>query len=186
MTRPLTPAEMAHYSQMLVGLSQDPNYRASIAPMIARKYPEHAGSFSDVAINNKMAQFERRMAQKEAEAEMRRYQQALEYQRRQLVASGKYTDEQTKEIKAVMDRYGMHDYNAGAVLYSHERAPEVPDMPLPGERPGATWEFPTVEGKDGKLVPFADFVKDPTGAALNAAYRVIGDFRQKRLPVAMR
>jgi hypothetical protein len=175
---------MAKYSAMLVGLSQDPAYRGAIAPMIARKYPEHAGSFADVALNNRMAQFEQRQAKREADAAIAQHGRAMEAQRKELVSSGRYNDDQTKEIKAVMDRYGLYDYNAGAVLYAHERAPEVPEVPLPSERPGATWEFPTVEGKDGKALTFADFVKDPNSATLNAAYRVIGDFRNKRLPVA--
>jgi hypothetical protein len=176
---------MAKYSQMLVGLSQDPQYRNFIAPMIARKYPEHAGSFSDVAMNNRMNDFERRMAKKEADQALAAHARAMEQQRRALVNSGRYTEDQTKEIKAVMDRYNMFDYNAGAVLYSHEKAPEIPDMPPPSERPGATWEFPTVEGRDGKAIPFADFVKDPNGASLNAAYKVIGDFRKTRLPATL-
>jgi hypothetical protein len=85
-----------------------------------------------------------------------------------------------------MDRYGLYDYNAGAVLYAHEKLPEVPEIPLPSDRPGATWEFPSVEGRDGKPIPFAEFVKDPVRASQNAAYRVIGDFRQQRLPIAAR
>jgi hypothetical protein len=183
--RQLTPDEQARYSQMLVGLSQDPAYRGIIAPLIAKKYPEHAGSFSDVALTNRMVDFEKRMARKETEAELKKFNERAESQRRDLVKSGRYTDDQTKEIRAVMDRYGLYDYNAGAVLYSHEREPETPHIPLPHEAPTATWEFPSVEGRDGKTIPFADFVKDPNGASLNAAYRVIGDFRQKRLPIAL-
>jgi hypothetical protein len=181
--RQLTPTEMAKYSAMLVGLSQDPTYRAVIAPMIAKKYPEHAGSFSDVALNNRMAQFEQRQVKREADAAIAQHSRAMEAQRKQLVSSGRYNDDQTKEIKQVMDRYGLYDYNAGAVLYAHEKTPEVPEIPLPSERPGATWEFPTVEGRDGKPIPFADFVKDPNTASMNAAYRVISEFRNKRLPV---
>jgi hypothetical protein len=177
---------MAKYSQMLVGLSQDPQFRGAMAPMIAKKYPEHAGSFTDVALNNRMAAFEKRQAQRESEFQLRRYNAGIEQQRKDLIASGKYNEDQVKEIKAVMDRYHLDDYNAGAVLYSHEKAPEIPDIPLPSERPGATWEFPSVEGRDGKVIPFADFVKDPNGASANAAYRVINEFRNKRLPVAVR
>jgi len=183
--RQLTPDEQAKYSQMLVGLSQDPQYRNFIAPMIAKKYPEHAGSFSDVALTNRMTEFEKKMARKETEAELAKFNARAEAQRRELVRSGRYTDDQTKEIRAVMDRYGLYDYNAGAVLYSHEREPATPDIPMPTDGPTATWEFPSVVGRDGQAIPFADFVKDPNGASLNAAYRVISEFRQKRLPIAL-
>jgi len=183
--RQLSPQEMVKYSNVLVELANDPAYRPYIAPLIAKKFPEHATAFSDVAVANRFAQFEQRQAKKEMEREAKEFAKAMEDQRKDLVKSGRYTEDQTKDIKTVMDRYGITDYAAGAVLYSHEHQPVVPDVPEPKVAPSATWEFPSPEGRDGKPIPFGDFVKNPTAAAMNAAYRVISEFKTSRLPAGL-
>jgi len=87
-----------------------------------------------------------------------------------------------------MSRYGISDYDAGAVLYSHEHPESDPTMKPPRgrERPDATWSFPTVPGKDGKPMDFKSFASDAKTHSLETAYRMIDEFTNKNLSPAFR
>jgi hypothetical protein len=80
-----------------------------------------------------------------------------------------------------MTKFGILDYDAGAALYAHEHPPENPSLiPPEVEDTSKTWEFPTVEGKDGKMISFQDFARDPVKSSLNAAYRQVAGFMKQR------
>lgn len=177
--RPLTPQEMADLSTLTQKMAHDPRTREAFAQLAVTVDPNRISSFSDVALKHRLDNFERKQEEKRLRDEAKEWQKEQERQRNDLISSGKYTKEQTEEIKGVMDKHGLHDWNAGAVLYSHEHKPsETFDGPPMDQRPGAIWEFPTLPGKDGKPMSFKDFARDPTAAALNAAYTTISEFRR--------
>lgn len=179
--RQLSPQEMADLSNMFMELSHDPKTRPYVAKLIEHKFPDRAASFTDVKQEDRVRQLEAKLEQKEQLARANEMQRALDRQREKLIEDGRYTSEQTQEIKQIIDRHGgTLDYNQAAVLYAHEKPPvNHMDGPPEDQRMGSTWEFPTVNGRDGKPIPFADFAKNPNTAAQNAAYQVITEFKRR-------
>lgn len=179
--RQLTPAETIDLSNLAYTLAHDPQTRAQFAHLVTTKFPDRAGSFSDVALRKEIAQLRQEREQDKMLAESKEFERAQKRQRDDLVKSGRYSPTQVDEIKATMDRNGIVDYNIGAVLYAHETRPAPGNGGPPRDkRPGATWEFGTVPGRDGKMMNFADFVKSPDTAARDAAYQVIDSFARLR------
>lgn len=180
--RQLSPAQMADLAGMMDILVRDERTRPYMAHLTSAMFPDRAAAFKDVQADAKIAALEKRINDREYQRQVRAQDNFSERERRKLVEGG-YTDEQTKDIKAVMDRYGMSDWKAGSVLYQHETKP----VDVPASRPTrrtSTWEFPTVEGPDGKQMAFKDFLADPVTAAQNAAYQVIEEFkRAKGIPL---
>jgi hypothetical protein len=176
----LTPQQMADLSGMFYALSHDPQWRPHVAQMVAHKFPQRAASFTDVAQRNEIQKLRNEWQQEKQLAKSQEIERALDRQRDELISSGRYTREQTDEIKGIITRHGgTLDFNQAAVLYAHEK-PQVNPMDQPPEYPASrTWEFPTVNGRDGKPIPFGEFIKNPNAAAQNAAYQVITDFRKR-------
>ena len=168
---------------MFFELSHDPKTRKHVAKLVREKFPDRAGSFSDVVLQEQVQALRDEQEQREQVTEGRRIQAELDRQRGDLITSGRYNEDQVKDIEKIIARHGSTlDYDTAAVLYAHENPPNVGnDGPPPDERTGATLEFPTVSVKDGKPVPFADFAKNPTAAAQNAAYQVITEFKRRNV-----
>lgn len=177
----LDPVTMEKLSSMFYEMAHDPTMRPYVAKLVKHKFPDEAKHFGDVDTNDKIRALENKIEQDKQLGAAREMQRALDSQRKELVASGRYTEDQANEIKAIIDRHGSTlDYNQAAVLYAHEKPPTNPmDGPPDEQRMGATWEFPTVSGRDGKPIPFADFAKNPNAAAQNAAYQVITEFKKR-------
>lgn len=186
--RQLTPIEMAELSRMFFELSHDPKTRKQVAKLVKEKFPDRASSFSDVDLQEQVEAVRQEAEQREQIAQARQFQSELDKQRGDLITSGRYNEDQVKDIEKIIARHGSTlDYNTAAVLYAHENPPAGGnDGPPPDERTGATWEFPTVTGKDGKPIPFADFAKNPTAAAQNAAYQVITEYKRRNVSNARR
>ena len=174
----LDPATMADLSGLFYELAHDPKTRKGIAKLVKEKYPDRAQAFADVDTQEQIEALRAEQAEKEQLQEGRRLQSERQKQRDTLITSGRYGEDQVKEIEQIMERFGSTiDYEAAAVLYAHEKPPANPqEGPPDDQRMGATWEFPTVNGKDGKPIPFAEFAKNPNSAAQNAAYQVITEF----------
>ena len=186
--RQLTPIEMADLSRMFFELSHDPKTRKQVAKLVKEKFPDRASSFSDVDMQEQIEALRNEQEQKEQLAQARQFQFELDKQRGELITTGRYNEDQVKDIEKIIARHGSTlDYNTAAVLYAHENPPNGgSEGPPPDERPGATWEFPTVSGKDGKPLAFADFAANPTAAAQNAAYQVITEFKRRNVGTARR
>jgi Skp family chaperone for outer membrane proteins len=185
-TRQLTPAEQAELSQMFFDLTHDKETRRDIARLVKKKFPDRAAAFGDVDLSDQIEALRQEQEQKELMAQARVYQAELDRQAAEL--SSKYSPEQIAAIREVADRAGNTiDLKTAAVLYAHENPPPNPQEGPPEEPKTGTWEFPTVNGRDGKAIPFADFAKDPNSAARNAAYQVITDFKKRSgMPAALR
>ncbi len=188
-TRPvqLTPAQMADLSQLAYQLAHG-EHRKEFAKIVKKAAPERAAAFSDVEQEERFQAFKDEQEQKEQLAEGRRIQAELTRQRTDLIGSGRYNEDQVKDIEKIIERHGSTlDYTTAAVLYAHENPPSNPQAgPPEDQRPGATWEFSTVNGRDGKPLSFEQFSKNPTAAAQNAAYQVIDEFKRKNVASARR
>ena len=179
--RQLTPNQMADLSGLMDELAHDPKTRPYIAKLVAHKFPDRARSFTDVAMADQIAGLRQEIANREYQRNQADIEAKANAEREKLVSSG-YSKEQVDEIKAEMDKHHITDWDAGRVLYQHYHKPTDKEMePLAAERPGATWEFPTVNGRDGKPIPFKDFAANPSAAANNAAYQAITEFKRSRV-----
>ena len=179
----LSPAEMERLSRMYHELAHNPKTRKTIAKLTKENFPDEvaATTFADVDNEERIEALRTEQFEREQLAEGRRIQAELHKQRNALIETGRYGEDQVKEIEKIIERHGSAiNYETAAILYSHENPPSNPqDGPPDDQRMGATWEFPTVNGKDGKAIPFSDFAKDPNSAAHNAAYQVITEFKKR-------
>jgi hypothetical protein len=178
--RQLTPVEMEDLSRQYFELVHDPQTRPYIAKLVKHKFPDRAVHFKDVEHAEEIKKLRGEIEQEKHLAAGRQAQEKMQAQRTKLFE--RYNEDQVKDIEKVMQRYGGVDYDAAAVLYAHENPSVNPEAgPPPEERSGATFEFPTVSGKDGKPLSFEDFAKNPTAAAQNAAYQVITEFKRRNV-----
>ena len=179
--QPLSPVEMERLSRLFRDIAQDKRYRPIVAEMVRQKFPAEYGSFRDVEQDQKINSIRAELAERDQRYAAREAQTRIDAQRDKMIDSGRYTKEQTDEIKTIIDRHGgMLDYDTAAVLYAHEKTPSEMDGPPTAERKGVTWEFPTVNDRSGKPMDFAAFARDPNTAALNAAYSEISGFMRGR------
>ncbi len=182
----LSPQDMDRLSKLTLNLSSNEKTRAQFAGLVKQVDPEAAKAFSDVTLEEKFTAFTQKFEQDRL-AEKMAYAQALRNnQRANVIKRRGFNEAQVKDVEKIMAHYGVHDWEAGADIYAQRNPPENPYLKPPPEieHGGATWEFPTVPGQDGKMLSFKDFVKDPGGASRNAAIRVITEFKQKRLSPA--
>lgn len=186
MTAPsLSPADQQRLSQLLFKMSHDEKTRAETARVMAKVDPTAAKAFQDVFLNDKFAAFKaeienEKLRERAAAAVTRQKQQRAELAKR-------FSEAQIVEIeKTVMTPYGLGDYFAASKIYAADQPQERPELVAPKEieSGGSTWEFPTVPGKDGKMLSFEDFAKNPAKSSRDAAIQVITEFKRARLPGA--
>ena len=173
--RGLDPALAAELGDLLHELSTDKKTRKTIAKAIKEKYPDspYAAQFVDVEQEERQEAFER----KQEEVALKRQQDAMVEQmnaKRKRLLEGtdgrKFTEDQVKEIEAMMQSRGIVDYDDGAIIYAAKQPPENP-QPTPAQAVhGTTWEFPE----------WGKFGKDPVKASREIAGNVITEFMQKR------
>lgn len=160
-------------------LSHDKKTRKKIAAAVKEIAPDspHAAAFSDVDIEDKFENFKEEQAARDLKAQQDAVLARMNRQRERLLTgddegSRKYSEDDVKNIEALMQKKGISDYDDGAILYASTLPP---DNPRPGDNPppahGATWEFPE----------WAKFGHDPVAASRDTAHTVIGEFmRAKR------
>ena len=124
-----------------------------------KRFPSHE---VDTLREEMETKYEADKAERQLEAERKETERRLNAQRAAL--AGRLNDDQIKEVEAVMTKYGLTDYEAGADLYEARRPPTPPNDPT------ATWDFPTLDG----------LLADPTKAARNEAFKVITELKRGR------
>lgn len=181
----LSPQQQADLASLAYELGHNPKTRPGLAKLVEQINPDRAArSFRDVSQSNELAklraEIDDKLDLKGARAAKERSEQEKE------ALKTRYTDEQIAEIGKRMEQEGMSSWKSAAVLYAADHPESDPSLrpPPPSERPGATWEFPTVAGKDGKQMDFKSFAADPRTHSLNAAYNIITEFKRKSLSPA--
>ena len=185
----LSPQQQADLASLMYELSQG-DTRKDLAKLVKKKFPERAAkSFRDVEheeqLDARFAEIEDKVDLKGAKAAKARQDE----QRTKLAE--RYSEDHMKGIDAVAAELGISDLDSAAIIYAH-RNPDSDPTVTPSRRPDpkdSTWEFPTVEGKDGKQMPFKEFASDLKKASWDAAYRTIdqlNDFKGRNLPSAFR
>jgi hypothetical protein len=189
MTTPLvrlSPQDMDRLSRLAFNLSHNEKTRAQFANLVKEVDPTTAGAFKDVFLEQKFEAFTKKFEDERLQERMQRAQHFRESQKSEVIKKRGFNDDQVRGVEQVMTHYGVHDWEAAADIYAQRNPPDDPSMKPPPEieHGGATWEFPTVPGKDGKMLSFDDFRKNPSGASRNAAIQVITEFKRNRLPGA--
>jgi hypothetical protein len=173
------PMEMVRISNFIARAAHHPELRAQVADLFMKGDPNGLGkAFQDVALDRRFQALERKMADKELQGQINEARAGQTKDKKTLVDSGRYSEEQIGDIEKLMTARGYHSYKDAAILYDADHPPE----PKGHEYPTSNWEFPTVQGKDGKMIPFDQFKKDPIAESRNAAYRVIDTFKRGALP----
>jgi len=182
----LSPQEMEKLSRFMFNMSHNPKYRAKVAEAAKEIDPSFNGAFTDVFLEKKFDDLTKKFEDERLAERMQRAQQTRESQKTEVIKKRGFNDDQVKAVEQVMTHYGVNDWEAAADIYAQRNPPDDPNMKPPPEieHGGATWEFPTVPGKDGKMMGFDEFRKNPAGASRNAAIQVITEFKRNRLPGA--
>lgn len=153
---------------LLLKLSGNPKTRLHTLRMIKAIDPNYRIP-ADVQLEEYKAQVARDKENDKIKAQAEKSREKQTTQREGLITSGKYNEDQVKEIETVMTKYGLGDYEAGAKLYAADMAParaSNKDRP----RHGQIWEFPDLPG----------LLQNPEKAATDAAYAVLDEMRAGR------
>lgn len=182
----LSPQQQADLASLMYELSQG-DTRKDLARLVKKKFPERAAkSFRDVEHEE---QLDARFAEIEDKVDLKGAKAAKAKQDEQRTKlAERYSEDHMKGIDAIAAELGISDLDSAAIIYSHRNPETDPTLqpPSPADRPGATWEFPTVKAKDGKDMSFKDFAADPRTHSLNAAYNIITEFKNNKLSPAFR
>jgi hypothetical protein len=180
----LSPVDMERLSRLALNLSSNEKTRAGFAQLVQQVDPQAGKAFTDVILERKFNEFTKKFENDRLQERMERAQQNRARQKSAIIAKRGFSEDQVRQVETLMTHYGVNDWEAAADIYAQRNPPENPDLKPPPElvHGGATWEFPTVPGEDGKMLSFSDFRKDPKGASMNAAFRVITEFKRNRLP----
>ena len=173
----LSPEAQADLASLFYQLSQDPKTRKEIGRLVRKARPDtpHAMAFKDVEIEERFESFEEQQAAKETERQRNEILREMNAKRARLLTADsggrQYSEDDVKNIEALMQKKGISDYEDGATLYA---ATLPPVDPRPGEEPipqhGSTWEFPR----------WSDFGADPVKASRNEAHLAITELMRKR------
>ena len=176
----LSVEQQADLASLLYELGHNPQTREGLARLVNVVDPQRArASFPDVVNRHQFAALERKIDQRLATEQAEKQKARYDEQRNGL--KDRYSEEQIGEIQKEMARAGVVDWNDGAVLYAAKNPESDPRYQPPDQVPTAKWEFPTVNGRDGKPMSFKDFAADPRTASMNAAYAVIKEFKNTNL-----
>lgn len=177
--RGLDLATASDLADLLHELSQNKDTRPIVAKAIRKLKPDspHAQAFSDVDMEDKFENFRKEQEERDLEKQKQAMLDRMNAKRAALLSGGedgsgrKWSEDEVKNIEALMQKKGITDYDDGAVLYA---ATEPPQDPRPGiELPavhGSTWEFPE----------WSKFGSDPVKASRDTAHTVITEFMRKR------
>ena len=182
----LSVEQQADLASLAYELGHNPQTRAGLAHLVNRVDPQRArASFPDVVQAEQFKALEQRIEQKFSVSAAEKQREKFEAERNSL--KERYSEEQIGEIQKEMNRVGTTDWEAGATRYAAKHPESDPRyQPPQREIPNAKWDFPTVAGKDGKLLSFKEFAADPRTHSMNAAYTVIDEFRNKNLSSGFR
>ena len=174
----LDPTVAADLARLALDLSHNPKTRKQFGKLVREVKPDssHARAFSDIDLDDRMSEFERKQEEKETKRAQDAVLQRMNAQRSDLLSGGadgsgrKYSEDDVKNIETLMQSKGIVNYDDGAILYA---ATLPPENGKPSNMPpvhGSTWEFPE----------WNKFSGDPTRAAREVAHDVIGEFMRKR------
>ena len=181
----LSVEQQADLAALAYELGHNPQTRSGLAQLVNKVDPQRArASFPDVVQQSQFAQLEQKVEQRFARAEAEKLKATRDAERNSL--RDRYSDEQIGEIEKEMQRAGTSNWEDGAILYGAKNTASDPRYQPPPPDHGTKWEFPTVNGRDGKPMSFKEFAADPRTASNNMARQMITDFMHAKLSPTFR
>jgi hypothetical protein len=160
MPRDLDDATLKEYGLLAVKLATNAKTRRAFIKQVKEVEPDRR--FPDADVADLREEMETRLEQERLDRATEETTRRLSAARAMLISSGRYTEDQVKEIETKMQSLGLSDYEAGAILYSNDRAPAHPSNHRPKPE-GGPWSLPELPG----------LLDDPITAARNQAYAEI-------------
>ena len=120
----LSPEAQADLASLFYQLSQDPKTRKEIGRLVRKARPDtpHAMAFKDVEIEERFESFEEQQAAKETERQRNEILREMNAKRARLLTADsggrQYSEDDVKNIEALMQKKGISDYEDGATLYA--------------------------------------------------------------------
>jgi hypothetical protein len=184
----LSPAEMAKLSTLAFNIAHNDKTREGFANLVRQVSPGDAKAFGDVFVKQQLAAFKQQIDNDRLKDKLDQANTAREAQRRDIQKTRRFSDAQMGELEKIREHYGLTDWRAAADIYSQRNPPENPALKPPPEvmEGGSTWEFPTVPGRDGKMLEFKDYIRNPRKHSNDIAIQMITDFKRRQLPSAFR
>jgi len=165
--QPLHPQTAGELADLMMKLSGNPKTRQRLLSMVKEVQPNYRAP-ADVQLAEFKEQTRIEREKERADWQKQQLANARAKQRNHLIESGRYDEQQVKEIEEkVMKHYGLGDYEAAAKIYASDTAPAKPREGDLKYRHGKIWEFPDLPG----------LMQNPEKAALDAAYSVIDELR---------
>ena len=186
MTGPqLSPADMDRLSRLAYSLAHNEKTRPYFAQLVKAVDPQSSKAFSDVFLDQKLAQFKKQFDDERLQEKMNKVAENRDAQKNAVIKKRGYNADQVKALENIQVQYGFTDWNAAADIYAQRNPPDDPRLKPPPEMTnGASWDFPTVPGPDGKMLTFKDYIQDPRKHSKNTAIQMITEFKRGRLPAA--
>ena len=167
------PETQKALSKLLVQLARNPKTGPKLRAVVKEFDPNY-----QLPAGDKVEELRAQIANDRQAEQIRAAQRAaLEKQEAQkrglidgtLIRGRTYDDAAIKDIEALMTKYGLSDYEAGAKLYGADMKPAAqPGAPVTG--PGATWTFPMYD----------NLFENPASAARDMAYKTISEMKAGR------
>lgn len=152
-------------AELALGLAHDPKTRKEFVNLIKKRDPNFRAA--DVEIEDLRDDVDQRFAARDQQEEARKATDRLSAQRRNLIDSGRFKEEDVVKIeKDVMEKYGLADYDAAAKLYAADMKPA-----------GAT---PEIKTRVWEMPDLKSAMNDPAGQARSEAYKAIDEIKRKR------
>lgn len=166
---PLDAKTTADMATLLMKLSGNPKTRRKQLELVKELDPNYRLP-ADVQIASLKEDLTKDREEEKIRTRAENYQRQSQAQRKALIDSGRYTEEQVKEMEEkVMKRYRLGDYEAASKLYAADIEPARPSS-RDRARHGQIWEFPDIPG----------LLQNPDKAATDAAYSIIDEMRSGR------
>lgn len=161
----LSPEAQAQLAELSISLAHNPKTRKAFTKLVQEVDPSKR--FPDVEADDLRDTIKNEFEVRDQQAEARRIKAQTENQRADLLESGRYKEEDVKEIEKIMEKHGISDYDVAAKVYSADTKPASPTSDIKSR----TWQMPQLKKEDlGNL----------TQNARDKAYATIDEIRGRR------
>jgi hypothetical protein len=162
----LSAEAQAQLAELTLKIAHDPKTRKQYAKLVKEIDPSR--TFPDVEMDEFRESVKADIAAQKLADDARKTSDRLAAQRHALIATGRFKEEQVKEMEtSVMEKHGISDYDVAAKIFSADLKPASPAHEIKSR----TWEMPTIAKEDmGNLAAFAQ----------RQAYAAIDEIKAKR------
>lgn len=160
----LSPEAQADLAQLAIGLANDPEIGLIVKKRISQLDPTKR--FPEVDTADIRAEIRKEFETRDMN---RQKDEALERQRQQrqsLISSGRFQEDDVKEIEKLMEKEGIANYDTAAKIFAADRKPATPTHEIKSR----VWEMPKLNKEN-----FNNIAQH----SLSEAYRAVDEIRKR-------